>query len=684
LFLRKTSAWHRTNALAYHSDIADMDATIAELQQIRTLPKSVVDLSNIPGVNNSDENPTLEETFCFAEGSECITTLEEASTLLKLDELKGLAKDALIQGKTKRELTQNLRRASKTQQGLRAVLRRSETEENSGSNAPSTMKNLDRESSPEREESPDTLDRDRNRDHHFVKKILEETGTCIRLALKPLRLFERVHLVFYRSTEWTEKSLTTIILARISRRNFPEYIVSRSSSVFGTRSLLFEFEMSLRLQFRVDNILEFNGKPTEDGLQEIMRVFEEVLPRWRVLLADEIRKEDETYFSGEGAYLRRLSPAWVYTRIIHKATSILGKLKMYKREHEVLDELLQQKLFHHARRGAWYQRKALIEEHYMASLSGNGGGNGDAQTRHWKRIALRTCEEGIRDPLVHLIYQYDLQKRISKLERACKVPKREQHDFSYVRLAAPVEVTVYGSRKRQSAEDQSKSKTSRRNSGDTKTYAQGTKTIWLDPFEGNGECSVEEMCLSHYRSLGWKGYHCEGRLLRTLFAYLFYDILFLYVPNVFQTPFQTCPLDLHTDAFYPCRMSEINHRLVEIENGIAPKLIQMVWHKHFKEETCVVGLDWSFEYHDLQEIVNLFDSRALAVICKVLAQDYGSRGGGMPDLFLWHPEQMQIKFSEVKSENDRLSDTQRLWIDVLTSAGVKVELCHAVAKEVIN
>jgi Fanconi-associated nuclease 1 len=39
-------------------------------------------------------------------------------------------------------------------------------------------------------------------------------------------------------------------------------------------------------------------------------------------------------------------------------------------------------------------------------------------------------------------------------------------------------------------------------------------------------------------------------------------------------------------------------------------------------------------------------------------------------------------FVEVKSENDRLSDTQRLWIHVLISAGIKVELCNAVAAEV--
>jgi Fanconi-associated nuclease 1 len=88
---------------------------------------------------------------------------------------------------------------------------------------------------------------------------------------------------------------------------------------------------------------------------------------------------------------------------------------------------------------------------------------------------------------------------------------------------------------------------------------------------------------------------------------------------------------------------------------------------------------------------------------KVFAQEYGQRGGGVPDLFLWktgrqEDEQFeddkpgpakndaktggQVMFAEVKSENDRLSDTQRMWIDVLSGAGVAVELCHAVAEEV--
>jgi Fanconi-associated nuclease 1 len=200
------------------------------------------------------------------------------------------------------------------------------------------------------------------------------------------------------------------------------------------------------------------------------------------------------------------------------------------------------------------------------------------------------------------------------------------------------------------------------------------------------------MYLSHYRNQGWKGYHSEGGIVRTLFAYLFFDIMFIYIPNVFQTPYQTCPLDLHTDAFYASRISEINARLNEISNGGAPKVIQGVYDAHHERRTCVIGLDWTYDIADLIEIAECFDGEALATVCKVMAQEYGQRGGGVPDLFLWRVaddkeaasrrRKGEVKFAEVKSENDRLSDTQRLWIHVLSGAGVQVELCAAVAKEV--
>jgi len=680
LFLRKTAAWHRINRLGYYGDIGDLSAAVEELLKPRAVPAVTSEAQENPGEAEPPMDSVLEGAFTFADGSdEYINTLEEASSLLRLDELKEMAKGAKLQGKTKRELLNALRRTSSVQRCLGfSSLKRSDTEESGKSEAfPDENGNEDQDS-----ESISS-----NRDSHYLHKILRSTGPCIRLSSPAFKLFERVHLVFYRSTEWTEKSLTTIILARISRRNFPIYIVSRSANIFQSRSSLLEFEASIRTQLRIDNILEFNGTPKKNDLHAVKDIFEEVYPRWRVLLAEEQRKEDRVYESGEGAYLRRFSPAWVYTRIVHKGTAVLGRFKEHKREHEMLTELLEQHLFHAARRGSWYQRKALLEEHYMWALTPSPGPQSEeAQKKHWKRIALSTCEDGLQDRTCHLIYHHDLQKRILKLEKQLKIPKRQQHDFLHVRLAKPIERSISGIR----IEHRTPTPKGRRNSSPHPTTTtttlgrRGAKTIWLDEHEGNGECSVEAMCLSSYRAAGWKGYHSEGGIVRTLFGYLFADILFTYVPNVFQTAYQSCPLDLFTDAFYPSRASEINRRLADIGNGLAEPLIREVWEREHERQTCIVGIDWAFELEDLLAIVRAFDGNreGLATVCKVMAQEYQQRGGGIPDLFLWHEERGEVMFAEVKSENDRLSDTQRLWIHVLTGAGIRVELANAVAKEV--
>ncbi|KAF2157444.1 hypothetical protein K461DRAFT_220106 [Myriangium duriaei CBS 260.36] len=673
LFLRKTSSWHRINKLGYYDDVSDLSTAILSLQCIRELPIRVKDEEQppAPGEEHTPDDWTLGLSYAFADRSEdSITTLEEASSLLLLDELKTLARDAKVQGKNKSDLIKALRKSSSKQTGLR-FLKRSDTEDSVASADYSAEDQDSGASTPVRSDGE-------NRDIHFVTKIMNETGPCIRLSLPVLKLFERVHLVFYRSTEWTEKSLTAIILARISRWNFPEYLVSRSANIFSTRLLLLEFEASVRTQFRVDNILEFNGTPTSDTLQDVLDIFEEVYPRWQALLGEEQRKEDSIYSTGEGAYLRRLSPAWVYTRIVHKGAYVLGKFKNHKREHSVLSELLAQTLFHTSRRGDWYQRKALLEEHYMAALSETKTG-AEAHKKHWKQKALQTCEEGLQDPLTHLIFHYDLQKRVTKLEKALKIPKRAQHDFGHVRLAKPIERVFAGI---QVVRD-SPGPVNRR----------GGKTVWLDPAlpEGTeGECSVESMCLSRYRMQGWRGYHCESSIVRTLFAVLFYDVIFTYVPNVFQTPFQTCPLDLHSDAFFPARMSEINARLNEINNGLAEGIARSFYDAHEEKRTCVIGMNWDYTKSDIISILRAWDPSGLATVLKVLAQEYGARGGGVPDLFLWPRRAAilerggtgEVRFSEVKSENDRLSDTQRMWIHVLTGAGIAVELCHAVADTV--
>ncbi|KAL0939199.1 coiled-coil domain-containing protein mtmr15 [Colletotrichum truncatum] len=665
LFLRKTSAWHRQDRLGYYSDISDPELAIKTLQETRDLPEVETSSHSNPVEGVDLEEFSLSDTFTFADASEeHITTIEEASSLLSLDELKDLAKEAKFQGRNKMDLVKALCRTSHQQTGLFAHgLQRSASGESQNANG---------FLGGGRDTPPHLARQDSNRTAHFLEKIRAMTGPCIRLSPLTYRLFERVHLVFYRSAEWTEKSLTAIILASIARRSYPDYIVCRSTNIFASRRHVLEFEAAIRVEAEVDSVLEFNGPPGEAGFRKIVDVFDRVYPRWKALLREEQEKEERLYEEGEGAYLRRFTPVHSYTRIIHKAAYVFGKLKDYEREHSLLTELLDQHLFHPARRGSWYQRKALLEEHYMHALDAKPvSTDPDLQKKHWKRIAAATCEAGLQDNDCHLIFHYDLQKRLVKLEKQLRIPRRLQHDFGHVRLQKPVEHTVEGI---QLKKEDPQGRNGR---------LASTKTVWVDEREDGGECSVEEMCLSWYRGQGYKGYHAEGGIVRTLFAYLFYDILFLYIPNVFQTAYQTCPLDLHTDAFYPTRASEINHRLVDIANGGAERIIREVDNRERERRTCVIGLNWDYDVEDLVELVGCFNGSALAAVCKVMAQEYRQRGGGLPDLILWRTEpEKECMFAEVKSANDRLSDTQRLWIHVLTGAGVKVVLCNAVAKEV--
>lgn len=506
LFLRKTAAWHRINRLGYYGDIADLPAAANELLQVHSISPSHISDPGHPKETEFPSEVTLGSSYCFADGSDDdIKSLEEACPLLRLDELKAIAKEAKLQGKNKGELIDALKRTSQVQVGLGwSRLKRS----SSGQSVDSGV--LD---GADKEQVDTSRGSNVNRDAYFLEKILAITGSCIRLSATIRRLFERVHLVFYRSTDWTEKSLIVIILARMSKRNFPEYLVSRSTNIFLSRLTLLEFEAAVRIQFQIDDILEMHGTVTKDGLRRVQDIFEEVYPRWKALLAEEQKKEERVYESGEGAYLRRFSPAWVYTRIVHKGAYVLGRMKNHEDEHRVLTELLTQNLFHAARRGSWYQRKALLEEHYMWALKPNEGRDEIAQKRHWKKTALQTCEDGLQDKECHLIYHYDLQKRIMKLERALKVAKRQQHDFGHVLLAKPVEQKVEGVRVQR---EHVASRNASRRGSDTPNFRRGSKTIWVDEWEGGGECGVEAMCLSWYRDQGWKGYHSEGSIVRTL------------------------------------------------------------------------------------------------------------------------------------------------------------------------
>ena len=62
------------------------------------------------------------------------------------------------------------------------------------------------------------------------------------------------------------------------------------------------------------------------------------------------------------------------------------------------------------------------------------------------------------------------------------------------------------------------------------------------------------------------------------------------MPDVFQTAFQTAPLDLGTVVFYPSRREAIEGKLDEVRAGRGPALLQQCWQQH-QGEWCR-GVNW--------------------------------------------------------------------------------------------
>lgn len=220
------------------------------------------------------------------------------------------------------------------------------------------------------------------------------------------------------------------------------------------------------------------------------------------------------------------------------------------------------------------------------------------------------------------------------------------------------------------------------------------KSIWRG--RENEEVSVEILALQHYETLGYQGYalhpsrivylclnsnlrfHCEGRILCTIFGLLFWDILFADVPGAFETPYQSAPLDIAEESFYHAREELIERRLTEIMNGQARQIMEVVDDKYRENKTWGVGVRWdSFGKQDLLEIAHVSSSEVelhgfwlisthaqclggtvLSAICRCFCERYS--GGGVPDLIVWNMEMGHCMFVEVKGPGDTLQQNQRV------------------------
>ncbi|TRM59262.1 VRR-NUC domain-containing protein [Schizophyllum amplum] len=561
------------------------------------------------------------------------------------------------------------------------------------------------------------------------KFALKELGTCLRVNVDFIRFVRRMHIIFYRSTELPTRLLLPALLSSFRIRSYPDIgPITRDGDIWTSRQLFLEYEDALLLQAEYEELMGGGDQTTLDTTNrfvtagsallrpatpapsgtkrkrdksvaddppesplslkranQIEEVFDKLVYRkWRTFVK---RKRKRTEVRAAG--LERFEAGYIYTRLVYKAAHAFGMLKMYEKELEILDALLKQRFWRRGKVADWYQRQALIQMNHLCSASE------DKAERAAHKEAMRECARAtllaaLDDKDVGDVYRPGLLHRLQRLEKLLKMDSSISEP-----LGRPKEVFVAATRIHKPVGEDGLPLSPGKENICTLTQMWRDPDVRLDEEEppaairkamgksiwkgrDDKQVNVETVALERYESLGYKGFHAETRILTTLFALLFWDVLFARVPGVFVTEFQTAPLDLAEDTFYDARKELIEKRLAEVEAGEAKTILQRNDKFYRDTKTFCIGVSWATcSSEDLEEIVECMGGHALRHICLLFCQDYAGRCGGVPDLIVWKMTgDDRCKFVEVKGPGDRASDAQKLWFDSLLRARVPVDLCH--------
>ncbi|PWZ06851.1 Fanconi-associated nuclease 1 [Zea mays] len=326
------------------------------------------------------------------------------------------------------------------------------------------------------------------------------------------------------------------------------------------------------------------------------------------------KRENATTPERLPSFFSRFSASWVYSKILTLGVSVYERDRRYEDAVRILKTLLST-VACDRRRGYWALRLSIDLEHMGRPNE-----------------SLSTAEGGATDPWVRAGSKFALQRRVlrlSKPPRRWKVPSYADYVKRNIR-----EVSIEGR---------------------PLNCETGAKNVF---YGYDGElCGVEQLALQYYADEGggWQD-----------------------IQDVFQSKFQTAPLDLGTDDFYKSRENIAESQLKRIRDGMAEEMLISSWELH--QGTSCQGVNWArYSLTDLRAVVACVGGHRLASLLRHLAVDYRSWSSGMPDLLLWRflDERGggEAKLVEVKGPRDQLSEQQRAWILVLMDFGFDVEVC---------
>ncbi|KAJ7125136.1 VRR-NUC domain-containing protein [Mycena epipterygia] len=315
--------------------------------------------------------------------------------------------------------------------------------------------------------------------------VLKATGKCIRLNPYIHTLMIRLHIIWFRSTEYPDSLFRPALFAGFNKQIFAEYEFIRDPDIWPTRERYLEYETALQVEATIDDILKPDHKseralktpapaashrfitpgtpgldfmhglttparmeapdeeeealdfdviedtPAQQKARLVKKIFEEhVLEKWRALVSAE--SETETM---RKPGLERFEPGYVYTRMMGKCAGALSTLKEYAFELEVREMLLAQRLWRTRSRAGWYDRRALLQMTYLYKDS-DGTKNMEV---------LREARDGIIEALgdddTATVMRPSLIRRLDRVEKMLKMTAAEKAKYDDVMLKKPDEIS---------------------------------------------------------------------------------------------------------------------------------------------------------------------------------------------------------------------------------------------------
>ena len=218
-----------------------------------------------------------------------------------------------------------------------------------------------------------------------------------------------------------------------------------------------------------------------------------------------------------------------------------------------------------------------------------------------------------------------------------------------------------------------------------------------------GITTVEQFAIEYYgKNFSYVGIHGENEVIPSLLNIFLWDCIYYdKIPYVFQSPYQSFPLDFFYPEFYTSRKEIIDKRLEEIEHMSQGEMVKEI-NRIFETKKNIksVFINWKSFNCTKENMINIaiaMTAKKMVKIFKEIVKNIKFVIKGMPDLFLWKSREEtfcingktivkklkeaqwdSLKIVEVKSTNDKLSEHQKFWLTLLHSCDIDIEVLHIV------